>query len=1092
MYLFTPILPEKFRGEDVVHVWCMDYIPELSTSYVSDKNMFSTIYTMYCEKEFDEYFTYKVTVPEAGVYEMAIHTRLKDTRARGAKFIINKDTANEYAFELSYQFATEEELNAARENDYTSTSYMYSIRVELQAGDNYIRVEGPTQDLRVFYFRDFYFVKVADLCTEHTWGEWVTVTEPNCEEDGLQKRTCTKCYATEEAPIDDLAGFHVWRNPATIKTQITPCLQEWFDQCVCSNCGAVKSTNTRLFSTHKWGLTTVVKAPTCQEDGLTQKSCTVCGAVSETVTKTTDHQWSTTVVKVPTCQEDGLEQKVCNICGYVLETVTKTTAHQWSSWYIANDIPCGEEGSQSERVCQTCGAKETHDNERDCYVWINPTTLELGTCIQPGKVSEECQYCGKVQIREVQMVVHKWSEYVEVEPATCTQHGRKVKTCAGCGGTSDAQIYKLDHLYENGICTSCGHIEGSVTPTPIFEKESVYDNDGDGVNDTYLFSPIFPEKFENGDIIYINSGKYEKDLSSSIVGYRPYSGETQNNYWYCEEGKGQYIVYKITVAEAGVYEMAIRIRLHDTTERATKYTVNEGTENEYSFETSYQFATSAEVYEAHNNDYDQSCYMYGIYLNLVAGDNYIKLEESSLIPKAIFSRDYYFVKVVDPCTEHTWGEWVTVTEPNCEEDGLQKRTCTKCYATEEAPIDDLAGFHVWRNPATIKTQITPCLQEWFDQCVCSNCGAVKSTNTRLFSTHKWGLTTVVKAPTCQEDGLTQKSCTVCGAVSETVTKASDHQWSKWQLINDIPCGEEGSQSERVCQTCGIKETHDNPKACYVWINHTTLELGTCIQPGKVSEECQYCGKVQIRELQMAGHKWSEYVEVKPASCTAHGKETRTCTVCGATSTEQIYKLDHKYENGICVSCGRAENAQEPIPVVEKTSNYDNDGDGAKDVYFFTTVLPEKFKSEDTIHLWMDEYEADLSSNYVPESMFSGNYNHVYFDEGQGQYAVYKITVSQAGVYEMAIHTRLKDTKERGGKYTVNEGTEHEYSFETSFQFATDEEVYAARENEYTMSSYMYGMYLELQEGDNYIKIELASGGEKSMHWREFFFVKVEE
>ena len=160
VYLFTAALPEKFRGEDVIHVWGGDYVPELSRLYVIVDSFFP-IREWSCPTGSGDYYVYKVTVPETGIYEMAIHTHLWATKARGAKFTVNKDTENEYTFELSYQFATEE-ASAAKENDYTRTSYMYGIQVELQAGDNYIRIEEPTQDLREFYFRNFYFVKVEE------------------------------------------------------------------------------------------------------------------------------------------------------------------------------------------------------------------------------------------------------------------------------------------------------------------------------------------------------------------------------------------------------------------------------------------------------------------------------------------------------------------------------------------------------------------------------------------------------------------------------------------------------------------------------------------------------------------------------------------------------------------------------------------------------------------------------------------------------------------------------------------------------------------------------------------------------------------
>ena len=119
---------------------------------------------MYCVEGIrdEEYYGYKVTVPESGIYEMAIHTQLRDTRERAAMFTVNKDTANEYTFELSYQFATDEEVNAARENEYTISSYMYGIKIALQAGDNYIKIEESSKIPKGIQFRDFYFVKVEE------------------------------------------------------------------------------------------------------------------------------------------------------------------------------------------------------------------------------------------------------------------------------------------------------------------------------------------------------------------------------------------------------------------------------------------------------------------------------------------------------------------------------------------------------------------------------------------------------------------------------------------------------------------------------------------------------------------------------------------------------------------------------------------------------------------------------------------------------------------------------------------------------------------------------------------------------------------
>jgi hypothetical protein len=192
--------------------------------------------------------------------------------------------------------------------------------------------------------------------------------------------------------------------------------------------------------------------------------------------------------------------------------------------------------------------------------------------------------------------------------------------------------------------------------------------------------------------------------------------------------------------------------------------------------------------------------------------------------------------------------------------------------------------------------------------------------------------------------------------------------------------------------------------------------------------------------------------------------------------------EHSIVDGMCEVCGF-------IPVFSNASVYDNDGDGVNESYLFTPILPEKFTAEGAVHVWAGDYIPELSSSYVSSAMFS-DIRHWYCTEGKGEFFTIKVTVAEAGVYEMAIHMRMKDSKERGTKYTVNEGTANEYSFETSFQFATDEDAFAARENDYTMSSYMFDIKVNLVAGDNYIKIQDSTKSPKNQHYRDFYFVKV--
>ena len=105
---------------------------------------------------------------------------------------------------------------------------------------------------------------------------------------------------------------------------------------------------------------------------------------------------------------------------------------------------------------------------------------------------------------------------------------------------------------------------------------------------------------------------------------------------------------------------------------------------------------------------------------------------------------------------------------------------------------------------------------------------------------------------------------------------------------------------------------------------------------------------------------------------------------------------------------------------------------------------------------------------------------------------YEINVEEAGIYELAIHQRMESGTEHGAKLTVNEGSANEYSIQTSYQFATDEELLYVCNNQNVMSSYMLGIRLELVKGINEIKIEVASNTDEGQYFRDFYLVKILE
>ncbi|MBE6699200.1 MAG: hypothetical protein E7584_03040 [Ruminococcaceae bacterium] len=216
------------------------------------------------------------------------------------------------------------------------------------------------------------------------------------------------------------------------------------------------------------------------------------------------------------------------------------------------------------------------------------------------------------------------------------------------------------------------------------------------------------------------------------------------------------------------------------------------------------------------------------------------------------------------------------------------------------------------------------------------------------------------------------------------------------------------------------------------------------------------------------------------TCTRAGAYTVTCS-CGAMEIREIPATGtHDYINNVCTWCQKKE-----LSLVPVTSQYDADGDGKKDVYGFSPNLAQRCKNG--VFLWAGNYDKGLSAEV--SNAVANEIEHWYVEANSAQRLTYRITVPEAGVYEMIVHLRLKDDYVRGAKYTFNQGTELEQIFETSHVFGTTTLTQAR--NAETMGTYMYGIRVYLQGGENIFSIT-AHQGSKTQHFREFYFVKTEE
>jgi hypothetical protein len=157
---------------------------------------------------------------------------------------------------------------------------------------------------------------------------------------------------------------------------------------------------------------------------------------------------------------------------------------------------------------------------------------------------------------------------------------------------------------------------------------------------------------------------------------------------------------------------------------------------------------------------------------------------------------------------------------------------------------------------------------------------------------------------------------------------------------------------------------------------------------------------------------------------------------------------------------------------------------------FYNGLPAAYKAADAIKIDCNTYDQALSVS-VKSAEYQG-ITHKYTDPTKsGSKLVYKVTVTEAGTYDLCIDMRMKDDAHRWNSISVNGSTPVEMDFKM-------ESTAAAEANrDATESAYMTGYQVELVAGENMIEITIAASqasntAHKTMHFRNLYLVKTDD
>ena len=590
-------------------------------------------------------------------------------------------------------------------------------------------------------------------------------------------------------------------------------------------------------------------------------------------------------------------------------TIKKATAeheHVFGDWEITKEANCTEEGVRT-RKCTECAYEESEPVEKTDHIISDWIIQKEATCTEAGSRVKTCKHCKEVFAEEViHPAGHVLAAEIIDEP-TCTAEGHSKSVCSVCGEVisednipanghtaGDWSVEKEATCTENGLrvkyCTVCNEIvESEVTEAALGHEEGEWAVETEPTCDAGGKKILTCSRC--GDVIDV---QYVKPLGHSYGDWT--------------------IVKEPSDGEDGLQERVCAVC------GISEQKVIPGTSHE---EGEHIFNGREEIVAA------STCVDAGIkkiYCSVEGCDAYTEeaippeghgIGEWTTVKEASCTEEGEEELICEFCgeilgsrkktaTEHVYGDWAVTKEATCTERGERSKICAICgHEISEYIFPTGHAFGEWK-----VTKEPGCTETGKREHNCEKCGIPESESLAAVG-HQGGEWTVESEATCSEAGKKVKNCSVCDEILETeIIAKKAHSVEKWEVLKEATCQEEGT-NEGTCSECGEKITFVTPKRGHIAADSPVIIVKpTCEKDGEQEIHCKYCDEVISSEtIPASGHEYSDPVITKEPTCSDIGKQVQTCSICGNERQTEISPVGHSYGE----------------PVVIKAATYNTDG-----------------------------------------------------------------------------------------------------------------------------------------------------------------------
>lgn len=311
---------------------------------------------------------------------------------------------------------------------------------------------------------------------EHDFTKEGERVEPTCTEPGYVTTVCSICGLESEREILPVIE-HDYEYIDYPETEDHPAYREK----KCKICEELFETIEDPEKEHKYGDWTVVKEPTCTEDGLKEATCEDCGAKTEEIIPKLNHKYKDSIdpatgMPIKICERCDDEKDVPSAPATPQNPVEEILQMEKKNAGVENAPSSPETGSGSDTPSSENGGEENQNNEdqndnqeqkkeqpkkkNSCANGhdYKESSVTDATCLAAGKKTEKCSRCGNTRETEIAATGHSYTS--SKTDATCTAAGKTTEKCSKCGDTKETEIPATGHSYTPSetaaTCTAAG------------------------------------------------------------------------------------------------------------------------------------------------------------------------------------------------------------------------------------------------------------------------------------------------------------------------------------------------------------------------------------------------------------------------------------------------------------------------------------------------------------------------------------------------------------------------------------------------------------------------------------------------------------